>query len=147
MSGNAAANLAVMKISRVLFIGVLLVPTVVQFIANSQSNRFATPPQGEASQSIEAATTRQLSDNFTFQVLATTREAPLPLRFFSTAVKTDSRGRIITGPTNDPVKNIVGPEPAGMRAGLARFTKIMFGAAYVNGRPIPENGSILTTLK
>ena len=26
-------------------------------------------------------------------------EAPFPLRFFTTAVKTDSRGRIITGPT------------------------------------------------
>jgi len=126
-----------MKISRILFVGILLAPTVVQFIANSQSNRFAASPQGNTSPSAEAATTRQLSGNFTFEVLATTSEAPLPLRFFSTAVKTDSRGRIITGPTNDPVKNIVGPEPAGMRAGLARFTKIMFGAGYIDGRPDP----------
>ena len=126
-----------MKTSRVLFLGILLAPTVVQFVANSQSNRFAVSPQGATYPSVEQATTRQLSDNFTFQVLANTREAPLPLRFFSTAVKTDSRGRIITGPTNDPVKNIVGPEPAGVRAGLARFTKIMFGAAYIDGRPDP----------
>ena len=69
--------------------------------------------------------------------IATTSEAPLPLRFFSTAVKTDSRGQIITGPTSDPVKNIVGPESAGMRAGLTRFTKIMFGAGYIDGRPDP----------
>jgi DNA-binding beta-propeller fold protein YncE len=126
-----------MKTSRVLFIAILLVPTVVQFIANSQSNPFGAPPQRDTSASIEAATTRQLSGNFTFEVLATTAEAPLPLRFFSTAVKTDSRGRIITGSTNDPVKNIVGPESAGMRAGLARFTKIMFGASYIDGRPDP----------
>ena len=126
-----------MKTSRVLFVAILLVPTVVQFIANSQSNPFGAPPQRDTSASIEAATTRQLSGNFTFEVLATTAEAPLPLRFFSTAVKTDSRGRIITGSTNDPVKNIVGPESAGMRAGLARFTKIMFGASYIDGRPDP----------
>src|SRR5262245_55819264 len=126
-----------MKISRVLFVGILLTPAVVQFIANSQSNRFAAPPQNNTSPSFDAATTRQLSGTFTFKVLATTAEAPLPLRFFSTAVKTDSRDRVITGPTSDPVKNIVGPEPAGMRAGLARFTKIMFGAAYIDGRPDP----------
>ena len=126
-----------MKTSRVLFVGILLTPIVIQFVANSQSNRFAASPQGDTSPSFEAATTRQLSDAFTFEVLATTSEAPLALRFFSTAVKTDSRGRIITGPTNDPVKNIVGPESAGMRAGLARFTKIMFGAGYIDGRPDP----------
>jgi hypothetical protein len=126
-----------MKTSRILFAGILLAPTVVQFIANSESDRFAPAPQSETSAGLGAATTRQLSGAFAFEVLATTREAPLPLRFFSTAVKTDSRGRIITGPTGDPVKNIVGPEPAGMRAGLARFTKIMFGAGYIDGRPDP----------
>ena len=112
-------------------------PTVLQFIANSQSNRFAASSQGDTSPNLEAATTRQLSPGFTFQVLATTAEAALGLRFFSTAVKTDSRGQIITGTTSDPVKNIVGPEPAGVRAGLARFTKIMFGAGYIDGRPDP----------
>jgi DNA-binding beta-propeller fold protein YncE len=126
-----------MKTSRALFAAILLAPTVVQFIANSQSDRFAASPEGNALPNIEAATTPQLSDNFTFEVLGITREAPFPLRFFSTAVKTDSRGRIITGPTDDGVKNIVGPEPAGVRAGLARFTKIMFGAAYIDGRPDP----------
>src|SRR5215211_632053 len=126
-----------MKPSRFLFVGILLAPTLVQFIANSQSNRFAPSPQGDPSPSFEAATTRKLSPGFTFEVLATTAEAPLPLRFFSTAVKTDSRGQIITGTTSDPIKNIVGPEPAGVRAGLARFTKIMFGAGYIDGRPDP----------
>ena len=64
-------------------------------------------------------------------------EAPFHLRFFSTAVKTDSRGRILTGPTSDPVKNLVGAEPAGERAGLQRFTRILFGAGYIDGRPDP----------
>jgi len=126
-----------MKTSRVLFAGFLLTPIAIQFVANSESNRFAVLNQADTSAGFGAATTRLLSNNFTFEVLGTTAEAPLPLRFFSTAVKTDSRGRIITGPTNDPVKNIVGPEPAGIRAGLARFTKIMFGASYIDGRPDP----------
>jgi DNA-binding beta-propeller fold protein YncE len=77
------------------------------------------------------------SPPFEHQVLRTGAEAPLALRFFSTAVKTDSRGRIITGPNSDPVKNIVGPEAAGERGGMQRFTKIMFGAAYIDGRPDP----------
>ncbi len=65
------------------------------------------------------------------------QEAPFDLRFFSTAVKTDSKGQIITGPNSDPVKNIVGSEPAGERGGLERFTKILFGAGYFDGRPDP----------
>lgn len=80
---------------------------------------------------------RQLSASFSYAVLQPPGEAPLNLRFFSTAVKTDSRGEIITGPTSDPVKHIVGPESAGERGGLERFTKIMFGADYINGRPDP----------
>ena len=79
----------------------------------------------------------QLSPPFTYQVMTTSGEAPLPLRLFETAVKTDSRGRIITGPNSDPVKNIVGPESAGERGGIERFTKIMFGAGYIDGRPDP----------
>ena len=74
---------------------------------------------------------------FSYQILSTRAEAPLALRFFTTAVKTDSKGRIITGPNSDPVKNIVGPEAAGERGGLERFTKIMFGAGYIDGRPDP----------
>src|SRR5262245_17850218 len=78
-----------------------------------------------------AAQARQtLSAAFQRQVLVPPGEAPFNLRFFTTAVKTDSRGRIITGLTSDPVKKIVGAEPAGLRAGIARFTKIMFGANY-----------------
>jgi DNA-binding beta-propeller fold protein YncE len=77
------------------------------------------------------------SPPFERQVLRTSAEAPLALRFFSTAVKTDSRGRVITGPNSDPVKDVVGPEAAGERGGMQRFTKIMFGAAYIDGRPDP----------
>jgi DNA-binding beta-propeller fold protein YncE len=78
-----------------------------------------------------------LSAAFERHILLPPGEAPFPLRFFTTAVKTDSRGRIITGPNSDPVKNIVGAEAAGERAGLRRFTKIMFGAHYFDGRPDP----------
>src|SRR5215211_2093400 len=78
-----------------------------------------------------------LSPNFQPRILSTSGESPLELRIFTTAVKTDSRGRIITGPTSDPVKNIVGAEPAGERGGMQRFTKIMYGASYIDGRPDP----------
>src|SRR6185295_121956 len=78
-----------------------------------------------------------LSAPFERKILAPPPEAPLNLRFFTTAIKTDSRGRIITGPTSDPVKDIVGPEPAGERGGLPRYTKLMFGASYIDGRPDP----------
>ena len=77
-----------------------------------------------------------LSGSFDRLVLAPVLpEAPFHLRFFTTAVKTDSKGRIITGPTADPVKNIVGAEDAGLRAGIRRFTKILFGAGYFGGTP------------
>jgi DNA-binding beta-propeller fold protein YncE len=85
----------------------------------------------------DSDTRLQLSAPFAYQVLATSAEAPLPLRMFTTAVKTDSRGEIITGTQSDPVKDIVGPESAGERGGMERFTKIMFGADYINGRPDP----------
>jgi DNA-binding beta-propeller fold protein YncE len=78
-----------------------------------------------------------LSAAFERRVMSTSPEAPFQLRFFTTAVKTDSEGKIITGPQDDPVKNIVGAESAGERAGLERFTKIMFGAGYIDGRPDP----------
>jgi DNA-binding beta-propeller fold protein YncE len=64
-------------------------------------------------------------------------ESPLELRLFPTAAKTNSEGKIITGPANDPVKNLVGAESAGERAGLERFTKIQFGANYFDGRADP----------
>lgn len=78
-----------------------------------------------------------LSAAFTRKVLATLPEAPFNLRFFTTAVKTDSRGRIITDLNSDPVKDIVGAEAAGERGGMQRYTKIMFGASYIDGRPDP----------
>jgi DNA-binding beta-propeller fold protein YncE len=64
-------------------------------------------------------------------------EAAFGLRFFSGAVKTDSRREIITGPDDDPVKRLVGAEAAGQRAGVDRFTKILFGVNYFDGRPDP----------
>jgi hypothetical protein len=76
-----------------------------------------------------ASTARATRTNQTFsaafqrRVLETAPEAPFELRFFTTAVKTDSRGRIITGPTSDPVKNILGAEAAGERGGLDRFER------------------------
>ena len=90
-----------------------------------------------------ASTTRATRANQTFsaafqrKVLEMAPEAPFELRLFETAVKTNSKGEIITGPTSDPVKNIVGAESAGVRAGLERFTKIMYGASYIDGRPDP----------
>lgn len=78
-----------------------------------------------------------LSAAFTRKVLIPPGEAPLNLRLFAGAVKADSRDRVITGPTNDPVKNIVGAEPAGERGGMQRYTKIMFGVDYFSGRPDP----------
>jgi hypothetical protein len=65
-------------------------------------------------------------------------EAPFDLRFFGGTVKTNSRGEIITGFTSDPVKRLVGAEAAGPRAGVDRFTKIMFGVNYFDGRPDPD---------
>ena len=78
-----------------------------------------------------------LSAAFQRKVLTPPGEANFNLRFFTTPVKTDSKGKIITGPNNDPVKNFVGAEAAGERGGLQRFTKIMFGAQYNTGRPDP----------
>jgi DNA-binding beta-propeller fold protein YncE len=60
-------------------------------------------------------------------------EAPFDLRFFSTAVKTDSRGRVITNVDATGPRNLVGAEAAGPRAGLERFTKILFTANYFTG--------------
>ncbi|HVG22904.1 MAG TPA: hypothetical protein VND45_02020 [Thermoanaerobaculia bacterium] len=81
---------------------------------------------------------RTLSNAFPRLILTPPGEAPFNLRLFITAVKTDSRGRVITGPSTDPVKNIIGPGPAGERGGLARLTKVMFGAGYIDGRPDPS---------
>ncbi|MFL6257916.1 MAG: YncE family protein, partial [Pyrinomonadaceae bacterium] len=91
-----------------------------------------------ATSSARAVRTNQtFSAAFQRKVLEMAPEAPFELRLFETAVKTNSKGEIITGPTSDPVKTIVGAESAGVRAGLERFTKIMYGASYIDGRPDP----------
>ena len=80
------------------------------------------------------------SASFTLHVLAPVGpEAPEELRLFATPVKADSSGQVISGQTGDPVKNIVGAQAAGNRGGLARFTKILFGAEYNTGRPNPSH--------
>lgn len=86
---------------------------------------------------VHAQSRETLSGTFERLVLTPPGEAPFPLRFFTTSVKTDSKGQVITGPTSDPVKKLVGAESAGKRAGLERFTRIMFGADYFDGRPDP----------
>jgi DNA-binding beta-propeller fold protein YncE len=92
---------------------------------------------GAAARGAATATALQ-SGTFVRKVLTPALpEAPFGLRFFPGAVKTNSRGEIITGPDDDPVKNIVGAETAGERAGLERFTKILFGVDYFDGRPDP----------
>jgi len=42
-----------------------------------------------------------------------------------------------TGSSSGGVRNLVGAESAGVRAGLERFTKIMFAVGYFDGRPNP----------
>src|SRR5581483_2807846 len=129
-----------MKHSRFLYAAIFVLPVVAQLIFGGGNVAYARTRRAAPAPSPAPTSTtsgHQLSNPFTYKILSTMPEAPLPLRFFSTAVKTDSRGRIITGPTSDPVKNIVGPESAGERGGLIRFTKIMFGAGYIDGRPDP----------
>ncbi|HZA52589.1 MAG TPA: YncE family protein, partial [Myxococcaceae bacterium] len=93
---------------------------------------------GVAAPPLNAEPSSLSSSAFTRRVLSPVLpEASLPLRFFAGAAKVNSRGEIITGPTDDPVKNLVGAESAGVRGGLARFTKILFGVDYFNGRPDP----------
>jgi hypothetical protein len=60
-------------------------------------------------------------------------ESPFGLRLFSTAVRTDANGRVITNIDAPPPHNLVGAEAAGDRAGLPRFTKILFSASYFAG--------------
>src|SRR5262249_10851304 len=77
-----------------------------------------------------------LGPTFERQVLAPALpESRFDLRLFSTAVKTDANGEVITNVDTPGPRQIVGAEDAGMRAGLERFTKIMFSAQYSTGRP------------
>ena len=62
-------------------------------------------------------------------------ESPFDLRFFSTAVKTGADGRIVRDVKAPGPSRLVGAEAAGDRAGLPRFTKILFANDYSNGTP------------
>ena len=66
-------------------------------------------------------------------------ESPFDLRFFSTAVKTDANGQVITDVNSPPPHKLVGAEAAGDRAGLPRFTKIMFANSYDKGTRAEES--------
>lgn len=91
-----------------------------------------------AAAGISTRATPMQTSTFERKVLAPSLpEAPFDLRFFSGPVKTNSRGEIITGFDSDPVKKLVGAEAAGQRAGIDRFTKILFGVGYFDGRPDP----------
>src|SRR3954447_474501 len=87
---------------------------------------------------ITAQATGTLGPPFTARVLAAALpEAAFDLRFFTGPVKTKPDGTIITGPGFTGPRNLVGAEKAGQRAGVDRFTKIMFGVGYFDGRPNP----------
>jgi len=80
---------------------------------------------------ISAQGPRPLGASLTANVLAPALpESPFDLRFFSGPVKTTPDGTIITGPGFTGQRNLVGAESAGLRAGLERFTKIMFGGLF-----------------
>jgi hypothetical protein len=79
-----------------------------------------------ATNELGAQTSTTLGPPFQRRILAPALpESPFDLRFFSTAVKTDASGQIITDLTTG-TKRLVGAESAGVRAGLARYTKILF---------------------
>jgi len=91
---------------------------------------------GAAGYRIAAQTSSTLGPAFERRVLAAALpESPFDLRFFSTAVKTDARGQVITDVDAPPPHKLVGAEAAGERAGLPRFTKIMFANSYDTGTP------------
>jgi DNA-binding beta-propeller fold protein YncE len=80
-------------------------------------------------------TTTTLGAAFDRHVLAPALpESPFDLRFFSTAVKVDANGNVITNIDTPPI-GLVGAEDAGDRAGMKRFTKILFSAQYDTGTP------------
>ena len=88
------------------------------------------------SYSVSAQGARILGPSFQPRVLAAALpEAPFGLRFFPGPVKTKPDGEIISGPGFTGRRNLVGAETAGNRAGLERFTKILFGVNYFDGRP------------
>jgi hypothetical protein len=87
---------------------------------------------------IQAQSGTTLGAPFERRVLAAALpESPFDLRFFSTAVKTDTQGRIVTNIDAAGPRRLVGAEFAGDRAGVPRFTKILFGANYFDGTADP----------
>jgi hypothetical protein len=75
-------------------------------------------------------------------------ESPFDLRLFSTAVKTDACGKVITNIDATGPHKLVGAEAAGERAGLPRFTKILFSASYFTGTAghrLDPNNPIVTS--
>jgi len=90
---------------------------------------------GAAGYRLAAQASSTLGPAFEPRILAAALpESPFDLRFFSTAVKVDGNGQVITD-INTPPNGLVGAEAAGERAGLPRFTKIMFANSYNNGTP------------
>src|SRR2546423_16664 len=91
---------------------------------------------GAAAYGIAAQTAATLGATFERRILAAALpEAAFDLRFFSTAVKTDTSGQIITDVNAAGPRRLVGAEAAGERAGLPRFTKILFANQYNTGKP------------
>ena len=90
---------------------------------------------GAAGYRLAAQASSTLGPAFEPRILAAALpESPFDLRFFSTAVKVDANGQVITD-INTPPRGLVGAEAAGERAGLPRFTKIMFANSYDKGTP------------
>jgi len=74
-------------------------------------------------------------------------ESAFDLRFFSTAVKTDANGNVITNVDAPGPRKLVGAEAAGERAGLQRFTKIPITMADSRGGFAGDaNGPIYVSL-
>src|SRR5262245_63252989 len=97
---------------------------------------FAIAATGFFSHRLHAQGRRTLGAPFEKLVLAAALpESPFHLRLFATPVKTDAQGRVITNADNSgTVKDLVGAEAAGTKAGLTSFTKITFSASYGDGR-------------
>jgi DNA-binding beta-propeller fold protein YncE len=113
---------------------------VVRRLASSRNTAavlvFAIPLVVSVRYLVAAPTSTTLGPSFTRRVLAPALpESPFDLRFFSTPVKTDSSGKIITDVNAPPPHRLVGAEAAGDRAGLPRFTKILFANKYDTGTP------------
>ena len=61
----------------------------------------------------------------------------MALRFFTTAVKTDSKGEIITGPNSDPVKTLSDRKPPASAAGSSASPRSCLARATSTAGRIP----------